>query len=361
MSNSKHSRRGYLIFILIWTLLLFAAGAFGLYKLNDFLTVYESCELSLVKEDFEQSFGPGNLPLEVVEQYAETLDTRVMTGEEYVSIILSQAQGSVELRKISGESSSTKAVYSIVVNDVPIGKAHFDKDVPMSYGLSAWRCSLQSYDFDYLFHDGEISVPDNYTVRVNGVTLDDSFIVDRRTVDGYDNVLRYLRADARELYTYRVNTMGTQVFDIEDEDGAPVAVEDLGTEFFMENCSDEQKEAISQLGRRFIEEYTSYSSGVGYYNHYNQLSKICVSGSDIMNRLANSLEGYAYAIRRQATIPAFEIYRISAVNDTEFICDIRYTVDANANSRIISTDYDVRLLIEYDGWNYLVSVLTSNH
>ena len=358
MKTGKKSH-AFLYFILIWTVLLLAAGTVGLYKLSDFLWVYESCELAPVKAEFEESFGEDNLDADALDAYISTLDCTVRTAEEYSEIIRSQLRGELLLEKITAESNTHKAVYRISVDGTAVGRVTFEKNVPMAYGLYAWQCTGESYSFGYLLETDTIEVPDSYTVSVNGRVLDGSYIVSEREIEGYENVSRYAEPD-RRLYTYSIESMGEQSIEILDEYGRSVSPGELGSDRFIDNCTDAQKEAISALGSNFIELYTNYSTGLNYYGYYYQLQNICVSGSDIMTRLTNSLDGYQYSMRRSAEISSMEIYRVSQVNSTQFICDIRYTVDANAYTEIITTDYDVRLVVEYVDGSYLVSVLTSN-
>lgn len=351
---------GYTVFLLLWTVLLLAAGLWGLYKLNDFLIVYEQCELAPVKARFEESYGEGNLVDAVLDSYVASLNGNIHSREEYSELIRSQLRGSMQLEKLGAESNSSRAVYRIAVNGTVVGRVVFEKTVPMPYGLFAWCCSSESYSFDYLFSTESIEAPSDYAVYVNGYALDETFVVSKRPVEGYSNVERYLGGSVRELYTYSVSAMGGQSFSVTDEFGREVPLQDLTAERFMQNCTPQQRSDLESLGRSFIELYTNYSTGLNYYYYYNQLMAICVPGSDISIRLTDSLEGYEYSMRRPAEIKAFDIYRVSAVNGSEFTVDVRYTVDANAYTEIIRTDYDVRLLIEQQGGRYLVSVLTSN-
>lgn len=356
----KKKSRAYIYFILLWTFILLAAGVYGLYKLNDFLTVYEQCELAPVKAHFEESYSESNIPDGVIESYIASLDGNIHSAGEYREIILSQLRGDMQLEKLTGESGLSKAVYSIKVNGTAVGTAVFEKTVPMPYGLLAWRCSAESYSFDYLLETAEIEVPSDYTVYAGGSILDSGYVVSKRPVEGYENVLRYTGGISRELYTYSVNAMNPGSFTVYDEYGREVQPHELGTERFMQNCPANDRAAVEKLSEDFIRLYTNYSTGYQYLYYYEQLKLLCVQYSDIMTRLTQSLEGYGYSMRRTAEISAFDIYRVSAVNESEFICDVRYTVDANAYTEIISTDYDVRLLIEKTDGRYLVSVLTSN-
>jgi len=356
----KKKSHFFLFFILIWTIILLAAGTYGLYKLSDFLSVYECCELAPVKAEFESSFCEDNLQSDALDSFIATLDNNVLSADGYREIIRSQLRGAMQLEKLTGESSSSKAVYRIVVEGTAVGKVVFEKDIPMPYGLYAWRQTGESYSFGYLLKSSSIEVPSDYTVSVNGYVLGGDYIVSRRGIEGYENTSRYTAGSSRELVTYSFTSMGEQSFAVRDEFGTAVAIESLTTDRFMQNCTAEQIQAVETLSRSFIDLYTNYSTGISYYYYYNQIKAICVPGSDIMTRLTNSLEGYEYSMRRPAEITALDIYRVSAINENEFLCDIRYTVDAKAGGEIITTDYDVRLIINASGGSYLVSVLTSN-
>ena len=168
--------------------------------------------------------------------------------------------GEVTLR----EDTSKNLVKDVNLPDIVIG-ALAKMGVAIQPELYSWKVAEESFDFSGLYSSVSATVPESYTVTLNGVTLDDGYIVEKDI--HFDNL---------ESYYYRYDNLPTKVtyqFDslmghldpvIYDENGQEITIdEEAGDAQFLKPVDSETRSKLEEHLKAFSDAYLNLSASTG--------------------------------------------------------------------------------------------------
>jgi len=359
MSGRKYKKTNkFVLAMVIYALIAVLAGIAGMKVLFGILEEYEAAaqasKLSLYVEDFKSGFGEDNLrnSTDTAEFIAE-LPRDIMSDEQYMDTILGKVMGELELEKNAKESSSSSVCYRMLLNGTPVGSVRFEKNIELGYGYLGWEKTEEHYDLSFLLRNEYILAPAGYSVKVNGVLLDESFVDSSEKIDVYENVRELVELEDPVLLTYNVNVIDDVKVDVYNDMGELVPEENRNKDGYIhmrhDICPEEEAAAIRELAAKFAERFTDFSSGVGnLYSKKDQVMQCVVARSNLAKRLDAALDGYTHVhpLKYSFEMCQIDVYQVVKIDDENYFCDMRYSfeVDSETGEHQTITN-DVRLLI----------------
>jgi hypothetical protein len=300
---------GYVVFLLIWILLLAYATYYVLQALGRFEEYYEAAEINPVIEAFMEEHKD-SLVNQGLADKIRTIEHPFQTEEECLQYVQEGFKDELHYVRTSGAQSDYQAVYSILCGEKEIGKVTLEQtpfvpdDIEIiqkyvkEWNLYPWKVVDDNFEFDIeqLSHAIRVTVPEEYTVLINGHPLTEEFIVERGI--HYDMLEEYYKI-APELptkCTYEVNGLfGNVELSYQDE-------MDQNTEYdpeqddsqFLQPVSGQMYDRMYTFAYQFSSRYLEFSAGTTDMQWlYDQLYGYIQKGSELDERLQKAMEGYA--------------------------------------------------------------------
>lgn len=360
--EKKTNGRGFVRGLVIYTVVIMAAIAVGLAVLWDFLKAYEESRPQTALDQFVQQLAAGDFNGQSLDVMDE-IDHKIQSEEECRELIQNQLSGEITYAKNVAACTEEKWVYVLRHGSKIVGNVSLiprDKD---RYGFSNWEISSGAADFSML--KGEklsVTVPSNFSVSVNGVTLDRSYITEDQIQypelkEFYDNYqLPY-------LVTYEAGPfLGDLKMEVTDSHGAAVSMDentDLGQ--FLNNCTAEEQEKIQEFADIYIKLLVAYGGSTSQNGsaNFNRLAQYMVRNGELANRFRSALPNYQFSQNRGNKVVSQTINRMVNIGENRYLCDVTYLVDTNGKQGVVRTTNNVKIILIAEKSRLLAEAMTS--
>ena len=361
--RKKRSSSGrFVLGMLIYALLFLLVVAVGLRFFWSYLEAYENSRPKNTMEEYITSFDAEHIH-RVAADFVSTLDHHVQTEEESYAYIAAAMEGKLSYAKLSSESTEDKTTYIISLDGRKLGRVVLTKQADPVLGFSPWTVAEEELDFTWLLSSREITVPDTWKVSCNGNVLDASYLTGEKTPYA---ILREFYDDGFSLpymVTYQVDSFVGQVeLALTDEDGQPVELTEGDSEaLFTDNCSDSVKAEITRITERFVQDYVRFMSDTeGYaYDNYLRLHELVIEGSDLDDRLLNTIPSLVYASSRGDDIVSITLNDSMDLGNSYYYADTTFLVDTEGQKGIVQTTNNMKLLISRTDGEMKVAAIES--
>ena len=354
-------RKRFVIGMVIYAVVFLAVVGAGLTYLWNFMDAYEqSRPLNAVKAYVsgvtEEDFFSGS------EELFGKLDTNIQSREEACRVILASVTGELNYAKKSSESTEYRQVYVLRSGKQVIGQFAITAGEEDKFGFRKWTVTEKSFDFSYLLGEQiSMTVPEEYTVCVNGTVLDESYI----TASGIEySALEefYDDYDLPEMVTYTADHfLGNLSMEALDASGNAVSItEDMDMNSLLPGCDQSIYERITGFSKDFLYHYvvfTSSSSGSISYN-YVQVTKYLIPNGDLAKRLATAIDGLQYAQSWGDTIKEITVNRVVDLGGCRYMCDVTYIVETYAKAGLLRTENNVKLILTESEYGLRIANMT---
>lgn len=299
----------------------------------------------------------------VAEVYA-SLNQDIQTEEECRAMLASYLTGEFSRAKVleMGQTSeSTQISYDIYCGTHKVGRVTTSSHAEERYGFTVWEVTDESFDLTNLVLKEEmmgqvftVTVPHDYTVSVNGVALDDSYLIE--TGRQYE-----LLADFYEDYelpsivTYQAGPfMGDVQPVITDPAGQVVTIaEDIDWNSFLDNCSEEEITEVQTFLEEFMASYVKFTSANkdNRYAAYRKVISYMVEDGELADRMKRALDGLQYQHTRNAYLLSVTQHHCVDIGNDRYMVDLTYVsnVDKYAGYYEETINMKVILLRTDDG------------
>lgn len=344
--KKKHSfGRGMLIYAVVYLIV----AAVGLAVFWNFIDAYEHSRPKNTIDAYVAALTPADMCCKSLEADVQA-DLNLQSAEERSAIITASVSERVTYARKGSESTDARQVYVLRSGKQIIGEVVITAQEPDIYGFTEWEVSEDSFDFSYLMGQPlSVTVPENFTVSVNGHVLDESYIT--------ENGVAYPALE--EFYEdYELPTMVTYTADaylgqlemtVADETGQPVAItQETDRNAFLDNCTEEEKEQVESFMGDFLESYVIFtgSSNQAASANYQRLRKnFLIPDSELAQRLYTALDGLAYAQSYGDKLETVEIHRVSRIDDTHYFCDATYCVSTYGRAGKVQTTNNMKVML----------------
>ncbi len=332
-------------FLLLWSVLLLGAGGFGRKFLWDYLAVYEVSRPEYAMDNYLEQLTKESI-YDRTSTLTDLIDFNLESEADCRALVLENLEGDLAYVIRPKEGTDTERVYAILCGKKTVGTVTLVQQAEAGFGLKPWAVSGESYDLSYMMGTETLSVtaPKDYTVKVNGVVLDSSYIT-REDVHFESMEDLYEDYDVPSMVVYEAGPffVGGQL-ELLDRQGNP-AEEDLDA--YLDNCTDEEVAELDAFLDTFVERYVAYggSNKNTRHNNLSQLLKYIVEDSNLEKRMKSALEGLRYGQSRGDTVVSITRNQCTSVGDGRYYVDITYLVDTVGKEGVVQTTINAQLII----------------
>jgi len=349
--HAGKKKHGFLIFMLVWSLLLIAAGTVGIFYLRNYLAEYEASRTGNIVDAFSRKLVSGDLDPEEF-TVLDRIDTRLQSKEEAMTRIRSLLSGA-KLYKAVDESTDTLTVYRIKNGSDLIGRAKMAPVSVTDNGFSLWDFTETEFYLDQYLSHAEYTVPASFSVQVNGQKLDSSYItaesVPYETLSAFYSA--YTGLPAMVTYTGG-DVLGPVPEAVYDNNGNLLQPEELTeTVFLNRSCPADRDAELREATTEFVLRYAEYTSNVTGYTtaNYARIKALVIPESDLHNRLRLAFDSMAWGAAEDCEITAQTIHIVCRLKEALYLTDVSYTVDVDGRR----ADTNIRLIYTPDELNNL--------
>jgi hypothetical protein len=256
--------------------------------------------------------------------------------------------GEVTLR----QNTAKNLVKDVDLPDVVIG-ALAKMGVAIQPELYPWKVAEESFDFSGLYSSVSVTVPESYKVTLNGVTLDDGYIVERD-----------IPFDVLEAYYYRYDNLPTKVtyhFDNLMGHVEPVVYDANGEVFVIDKeASDAQflkpvddEETWNRLAEHlngFSDAYLCLSASTGDpISAYGVLANYIEAGSELDNKLRQVFLIGDWSHNSYYQFQGFELLNAWQVDQNCYVAEYRASATVNQPAGPVALDRTLRSVVDASG------------
>ena len=339
--------RGLLAYILIFALL--AAGALAV--LTCYLDAYERSRPATAVRAYLRDGAQGSLSYAWGYAIAQ-LDTRVQTEEEglaFVRGLLSTATYRELLSDTEGQSRF--ALYD--EDGVCFARLTLSQCGEEHWGFTGWEVTEVTTALESYTHSLTLTLPREYRVELDGEELDSRFIAE----DRIDYTLLQPCAEyVLPLPQMRRWELGPMLREPEirvlDARGREVPESEWDEEHFLSNCTAQEREALSDFAKTYLEAYLPYAGDLqraGLY-YWSELSHLIVRGGELEERLIQARKGFGFGNTKSLEVLEYDFRLFSRLADDAWLVDLGYTIETEGLDGVVEEEYQLRLLVrEEDG------------
>jgi len=329
MAKNKKKKNGgkiYAICLAVYTLLLSCAAVVGLSFVWKYAEEYEASRPNNTMDAYVAELSK-NFGGEAIEDTVKAMKHEVQSNSECVDIIKELLAG--EISYVRKGSEGNTVTYALRIDGSQFGLVTVAQDESKAddvrFGMLPWIIQKEEFDFTGLYSSVQITVPESYTVELNGHELGTEYIVEREIK--YDVLEKYYEIhDALPTkVTYKFdNVFGTLEPVVFNEDGEEVIIDETKDDSqFMTECSDAQIKRIKEFATPFCQRYYEFTTGVYDPSYgYQRLMPYMKLGSDLDERMKLALDGLSWANTTSVRIDSVTVNGGTDLGDGYYIADI---------------------------------------
>lgn len=352
----KKTKKSFFKIMLIYGAILAAIILVGLLVLLMFTADYENTRPNTVITNYIQSLDADDMR-SIAGNTVSKLNHSLMSEDEcynYIRQILEHFQ----LSRAVNESDSQNMVYYIQTDNITLGRILLQGAGNTLFGFQAQTVSQAEFDFSPLCGETTVCVPENWTVSCQGeLTRENEKVPYQLLEEFYDDedlTLPHLVEYSTGLYLEEPQLL--------IQDPAGNSYEHVDEAMFYDNCTQQQKEEISQFAEEFLLAYVRYSSNSNrnVSGNYFALEKLMVMGSTLQKRMRYAVAGLGWASSNGDELSGIEYNHYMDLGGGSYLCDLTYTVDTLGSAGLVTTNNKLKLIIVQnpDG-GYLAQAMSS--
>ncbi len=344
-----------MIYALVFVLLLIGA----LFLFTNYLSDYENSRPANVVRLYHRTMSDEDID-RLSDDLISGLNTQIVNEEkcrEYIRALVATA----EVIKSRDDSNDEQIVYLLRSGDRTLGKLVLRPEEKSRYGFTHYSVTPEDFDFSYLRHQQQFTVPEGWTIRCNGKALGADRIV---SADGQYRVLEEFYDDAEyplpHLITYDTGLymldLNVQYFDPQGREVAQPS-EDL----FANNCSEAEVAAVTGLAYQFVDAYIAYSSNSNQNTagNYYRLVSLIVEGSTLQKRMRYAVDGLSWASSMGDELQSIDFHHVMNLGSGYYLCDLTYYNNTIGRKGLVTTENNLKLILVGSTDSLLVTAMSS--
>lgn len=346
--KKKTGGLGFVFGMLIYAAIVLALVIYGLNFFWDYMAAYEASRPYIAVDAYMELVTDEY----VCDRSAELIgqiDHNIQSEEACRQAIRDAVSEGITCAKKTSECTEDRMVYVLRSGKQVIGSFVMEQRGETVHGFTPWAVVEDSFDLSYLI-TGTVSTtaPSHYPVYVNGNLLTEEYV----TESGIEF------AELEEFYgDYELPTMSTYVagpclgeinLTVTDPDGNEVVIdEQTDMNVFINNCTEDEIEALDTFTEAYIRRYVTFTSSVNdsRYENYADLVAYMVPDSKLAERMFDAIDGLYYAQSYADKIVSITINHRVNISDGRYMCDVTYVVDTTGRAGVVQTINNVKIII----------------
>ena len=371
----------YVVILVLWILFLAACCMYVLKEVWNYASVYDQTQIDPVIEEYFDRLQT-NMWSDGMDALVSTMPHPTKTDAEVKEMIQAKLRENTLSYSVKpGFARSDSVTYNLFCGSSIIGEVVLKQDttnnlvrdidlpsavvgvlakmgVAIQPELYPWKVAGESFDFDELglYSSVRVTVPENFSVQVDGVTLGPEYIIESGIK--YDNLtnLYYEYEGLPTKVTYKLEEgMGDSEVVVFDENGNVFQIdENAGDAQFMKQLDEGTTYGLTD----FINNFANYflqmrSNTIEPMYAYQQLLPYIKTGTEMDNRLKQSMID-TWSHNSYYQFNGSEILRAYEFRDQLVIVEFHAEASAQqpAGPNVISSDY--RAVVDMSGSTPLV-------
>ena len=350
----------YVFFLLIYILILGAGIFYGLGKAWTFAEEYEDAIPTKVMDVYIADLNE-NLYDESIAQTIESMPHEYQTHEEVARLVQEMFSSELTYARTVGGDGENSIVYAILCEGNPIARVTTVRDqskaAETEFGNLPWVIQSEEFDFSGLYSSMQITVPQSYSVALNGHYLGAENLIE--TNIPYDVLTPYYK-DHPNLPT-KVTYRAEHILGHLD----PVIYDDLGNVTTIDPNRDDSQfirpidaniwARLEAFAVAFADPYLGYSSNVvnpdaGYAN----VERFLYPNGELAERLKLTRDGYEWAHTTSYRFDGAQLTNAIALGDGYYSIDISaqtvITYPNKGENGVVHDNNGLRVLVvDYNG------------
>ena len=300
LKKKKHGAAAYTAALLVYTLILVVLACFGLTKVWNYAEEYEASRPDHTMDTYIERLSK-NLWDDSIAATIAAMPHEVQTDEECKELVKAMLSDELSYsRQAGGGETDPTITYNLLCGGNVFGKVVLVRDTSkekeVEFGLLPWRVDKEEFDFNGLYSSVQITVPEAYSVKLNGVTLGEEYIIERDIP--YDVLEDYYNQypDLPKKVTYKFDNVFGHL--------EPVVYNEQGEETVIDQTRDDSQyikpvdpavmERMQAFAVNFSDTYLAYCAGVYDPMYaYNNLAPYILLGGEFDARLHQAMDGYS--------------------------------------------------------------------
>lgn len=213
------------VFLTVYALLLATGAYFCMGKIDVLIkTCDEHSDEKTMKEyfaEFSKEVSEGKVPEKIGKEGLHNIAGSAFESEDLFQTLYLASIDTDNLKYVLTNSDELLSEYVILSNGIPVATVVIQGNVKESYfdlfSLKEWEVTDVNAIYSFETNDISVVVPDNFTVKINGLEIDNSFLTgESKDVDMFKYASEYTAMP--KLVSYRVNGFlqvpTVEVFDV---------------------------------------------------------------------------------------------------------------------------------------------------
>lgn len=356
--RNKQKGMGFAIFMAVYALLALIGIGIGLKWFWGFIASYEVSRPKVAIEAYMATVTRERV-VEECDVIIEEADLNIQSKEECYRYLMDAISEDITYARKGSACTDTSQTYVLRSGDLVIGSFTIEAGVEDSYGFAPWHLKEESFDLSELMGTETVSVtvPQGYGVWVNGVQLDESYIVNEERREFALLKEFYGTYDVPELVllTYEAGPFLNAEYEMEvyDKAGRPFVMDENFDENSLIELADSAKiRELDEFLEEFIDVYVVFAgcANDNRYANYNKVINYVVPDSNLAQRMYDALEGMQFAQSQGDEVASIQVHHYVQLEPGKYLCDVSYKVDTTGYEGVVQTTTNCKMiLVETEG------------
>ena len=355
----------YTFFLLLYILGMGAVIFYVLGKVWIYATEYENARPEIVMDAYIADLNE-NLWDDTIAATISSMEHPFQSDEEVKRLVQDMFSSELSYMRTVGGDGENTLNYVILCDGNAFGKVYLTRDTTaqVEFGNLPWRIEREEFDFTGLYTSAEVTVPQSYSVALNGQVLGEEYIT--RTGIHYDVLEEYYK-DFPALptkVTYHVDhILGRVEPVIYDETGAETVIDPSQSDAqYIRPIDDYTYQRLADFAWAFSEPYLRYSSNVtDPIAGYAAVEPYLYPNGDLSARLRLTQDGYGWAHTTSFSFEGAQLVNAVALGDGFYSIEITaqtvITYPNKGDNGVVHDNNGLRVLVcDYNGEMRAISV-----
>ena len=341
---ARRKKRGtvaYTVVLTLYTLALVVAACYGLTLVWNYAEAYEKARPENTMDAYIDSLSR-NLWNDSVAETIAAMPHEVQTDQEFRELVKAMLDDELSYSRLPGGAEGESSVsYKLLCGGKDFGKVTLIRDPSVKAKKSAinipligdvlseqasWIVGKEEFDFNGLYSSVEVTVPETYSVSLNGVKLGEEYIVERDIPYDVleDYYAQYPKLPKKVKYRFD-NVFGHLTPEIFDEKGEPAVIDETKDDSqYIHPVDEAVLSRMRDFATPFADAYLSYSAGVSdpMYS-YSKLAPYIQLEGDLDLRLKQAMDGMGnWGHTTSYRFDSCELKQATDVGDGYYILEI---------------------------------------